>query len=226
MHELCIKIIIIIYSINYNMNGTNCKTTSSVENKRLSDKIIGLYFLSGILNTNKIRINHLGNTKLGENTVIRDKEIDFYSIAKLDIGAVHGFVYKCTITHHDISGSKRLPLYFINIAWSRPLQTSSLYHILVYFDITSQINNVDDLFMKDIEGKFSIYAIINHKEIVLEENIIKYPGDDVIIEKLKKLTLMDEMKQHMFGLIDAQKKEMAKLYKHPSINLPEKYRKR
>ena len=43
----------------------------------MNGKIIGLYLLNGIKDTNKIRIKHIRNVKLEKNTIIRDKEIDF-----------------------------------------------------------------------------------------------------------------------------------------------------
>jgi len=186
----------------------------------MNKNLIGIYTIDGIKGKNKIRINHKCNTILKEDMVIKDQNLEKYPIAKLHIGVATGYVYKCTLTHHYIASTKRLPLYYINVLWVKPIQILSVYRIIVYFDITSKITSADDLIGKEIEGIFSIYAIVDNKEIPLDKNIIKYPGDTEIIANLKKLTVMKDMKEYLYDLIDSKKKEIAKKYGFKNYKIP------
>ena len=185
-----------------------------------NNNIIGLYVINGIVKTNKIRINHIGNTVLKKDMTIKDQKIKDYPIKKLDVGMVTGYVYKSTITHHYISSSKRLPLFYINVSWIRPMQIIPLYNIMVYFNITSKINSAKDLFNKKIKGVFSIHAIIDNKNIPLKENITKYPGDAQIIADLEKLTVMEGMIDYLHDIIDQKQKEIAEKYGTLDYKIP------
>ena len=185
-----------------------------------NNNIIGLYVINGIAKTNKIRINHIGNTVLKKDMRVKDQKIKDYPIKKLDVGMVSGYVYKSTITHHYISSSKRLPLFYINVSWIRPMQIIPLYNIMVYFNITSKINSAKDLFNKKIKGVFSIHAIIDNKNIPLKENITKYPGDAQIIADLEKLTVMEGMIDYLHDIIDQKQKEIAEKYGTLDYKIP------
>ena len=187
----------------------------------MNNDIIGLYAINGIEKTNKIRINHISNIELKKDMVIKDQEVKKYVIEKLDAGVVYGYIYKSIITHHYINSSKRLPLFYINVIWVMPIQIILLYRIIVYFDITSEINSVADLFDKEIEGVFSTHTIVNNKNIPLEENIIKYSGDTKVIAKLEKLTMMGEMIDYLHDLIALKKNEIAKKYGSRNYKIPE-----
>jgi len=150
---------------------------------------IAIFTLHGIKNKNKIKIKHVDNIKLKKQEYIKDTFIKKFDL----ISQVYGEIYHCNITNNFLMISKKLPMYYINIILEKPFRKILLFRIYLFFTIETNIKSSKDLLENDIDGKFNLEISINNINKDLDNNIIKYPGDEELFNDLIIFTKNNEM---------------------------------
>lgn len=156
-------------------------------------KICGVFIVNGIKDTNKAKITHVNNIEMVKNQLINDT---FYDAYKIDDDTT-GNIYKCNISDDYLMSSKELPLFYINVVLKKFMQNTLLFKLCFYFNIGSDIQSVQDLLDKEVEGSFSVIIIVNNHKKVLDADIKNFKGEEKHLEQLREFTKGDHMKDLM-----------------------------
>lgn len=131
------------------------------------DNFIGIYTTELPIMPNLIRFNFKGTIEKKECGAITDTPLSVYDICE----NIKAYMYKCNMTHYFLSSSKKIPIMYINICYTKyPMRIVLLCRLLLYFiiDNTDNISSIDDLISKYISGKFVLESIICEKQQVIE----------------------------------------------------------
>lgn len=174
--------------------------------------LIGIYTVgySNIINT--IRLEHLTTIDKSQAGSITDKQIEVFEISKY----VNAFMYKCAMTHHFLMSTKKLPVAYINVCYTKyPLKVVLLYRIFLYFEIDSveHIRSMNDLLINDLFGKFIVEASINNKMAEIEIVDEGLNDNNELYNKMINFTKSNEMVTLMEELIQEVEKAMVIQYK-------------
>ncbi len=150
-------------------------------------KVSGVFIVNGIKDTNKAKITHVNNME--NNQIINDNFHDSYKIDE----DTTGDIYKCNISDRFLMSTKELPLFYINVILKKFMQSTLLFKLCFYFNVESNLQNVEDLLDKEIEGSFSVVILVNNHKKVLNSDIKNFKGDEEHLEQLKKFTKDDQM---------------------------------
>lgn len=176
------------------------------------ENLIGIYTIcfSDLFNT--IKLENLGTINGDDIKSITDQQMDTFEISK----NVHGFIYKCNMTHHFLMSTKKLPVAYINVCYTKyPLKVVLLYRIFLYFKIDNvdHIKKIQDLVEKDFSGNFIIEASIGDQVLEIE-NIEKGKNNNGELNKIMvELTKSNDMMVLIGELIDDIEKAMSIQYK-------------
>jgi putative lipoic acid-binding regulatory protein len=111
---------------------------------------------------NTIKLSSLGTYDKTNVNAITDEQIDVYEI----MPNVMCFMNKCNITHYFLMSTKKIPIAYINICYTKyALKPVLLCRIFLYFNIdnVTHIKSINDLTKKCFDGTFSLEATINNK---------------------------------------------------------------
>jgi len=191
----------IIDLIKYNMNQLQ-------KNKRIRH---GVYNIIGIHTDNishKAIIKGAGNIKLGNGEIVKDTLLNRFNITNI----VHGEVNKCNIIDKYLLSNKKLPVMYISVVYEKPLVRDVLFTIFLYFTITDDIKNEDDLINKEINGLFSVEMMMNKSNVIIDSDISNngYINDETVIENIKEMIFSSEIKPIIENLIVVKDEERRK----------------
>lgn len=171
------------------------------------EKLCAVYTLDGIKNKDAVRLKHVDTfVKDGseEEIPLRDTCIKKYDVMK----SVFGLIFVCNMTHHFLTTTKKLPMIYIQILKERPLQSTYLMTIKLYFTITTDVHTEDQLLNKPLYGTFSIEAQIGDKTIPLDQNITVFPGHQKLVDQLIKFTENDDMIDIINDVIEIEEEKL------------------
>ena len=132
-----------------------------METKNNDETLIGIYAVEPIDGTNGVYIKHTDTIK--GDAPIRDTFIKQYELTKDVVAGICA----CNITHFFIEKSKKLPVMNVTVCLNKYLRTVPLYRLFLDFEITSNIDSVDDLLNKPVIGKYSLNVAIGMNGITL-----------------------------------------------------------
>lgn len=183
------------------------------------EQLCSVYTLNGIKNKDAVRLKHIdtfikdyNNESELESELepeqlecqLRDTCIKQYNVMK----GVVGLVYVCNMTHHFLTTTKKLPMVYIKILRELPLRSIYLMTIKMYFTITSEVHNEEELLNKPLHGTFSIEAYIGDKTIPLDQNITVFPGHEKLINQLIKFTENEDMLDIINDLVEMEDEKL------------------
>lgn len=136
----------------------------------------------------KIKINHIDNVNLDKTQFVPDSVIEMFDVDT----KVAGVIYRCNITNNFLMSTKTLPVLYLNVVYQKMLKSFLVYSIQLNFTITQEINSVDDLLNKPLNGYFTMQMVIedSKKDVEIKEQVTC----DGFIAKLKNLALNSDMK--------------------------------
>jgi|688.fasta_scaffold181964_2 hypothetical protein len=152
-------------------------------------KLTGIFTIHGIENKNKVKIEHLENVSLKENEYISDKIVKRIEL----FNGTFAEIYVCYLTDGFLSMSKKLPMFYVSVIHEKPLRRFLLFRVYFIFEITSKITTSKQLLNERLSGKFSLEISIENQRKDLGENIDKFPGNEIIYDKLINFTSSTEM---------------------------------
>ena len=186
------------------------------------ENLIGIYTTKYTENNNAIKLENMGTIDKTQVNSITDQQLDMYEIKK----HVQGFMYKCNMTHFFLMSTKKLPVAYINICYTKyPLKVVLLYRIFIYFNIGSieHIKSMDDLVNKELPGVFSLEVSIGDKimDIGTVEDGNNFNGElnNKIVELSKSaemLLLIDDLIKDVEHAMSIEYKE-DELFEMPNI---------
>jgi hypothetical protein len=167
----------------------------------------GVYNVNG-MNGQKAIIKGAGNIKLGNGEVVKDTLLNRFNITNV----VYGEINKCNIIDKYLLSNKKLPVLYVSVVYEKPLVRDVLFTIFLYFTITDDIKNENELINKEINGLFSVEMMMNKSNTVIESDISKngYVNDDTVIENIKEMIFSSEIKPIIEGLITIKDEERRK----------------
>lgn len=173
-----------------------------------NNRLCGIFSLEGIQGESKIKINHLNNVTLKEQEHIQDTLIKQYNIMENVVGEI----YSCNITDLFLMSTKKLPMLYLNVILEKPLRRILLFRIYLCFTISAKINNSKDLLNSQHDGKFSIEIVLDGKKTEIDKEILKYPGNDEMYDKLTTFVSVDDMKDLISSMVGDIEKKMKDEY--------------
>lgn len=188
--------------------------------------MIGIYSLKGVKNKNKIKITHLDNLEVTPDLCIRDTSLTTYTIDKAN--SIYGEVFAANISDRELISSKKQPIIYISTFLNKPLKTSALYKIMLYFTITETVKSQADFLSKYLKGFFSLELLKDNQSVTLDMKIDNYPGEEKMLKKLMDFTKTDDMKEIFEDLAYEEEEKIASKYKanfefkkapEPTVNL-------
>jgi len=177
------------------------------QNKRIRH---GVYNVNGIHNENsqKAIIKGAGSIKLGNGEIVKDTLINRFNITNI----VYGEINKCNIVDKYLLTNKKLPVLYVSVVYEKPLVRDVLFTIFLYFTITDNIKNENELINKEINGSFSVEMIMNKSNTIIDSDISKngYVNDDKVIENIREMIFSSEIKPIIENLIVIKDEERRK----------------
>lgn len=175
----------------------------------------GVYNVNGIHpdnlsneNSHRAIIKGAGNIKLGNGEIVKDTLLNRFNITNV----VHGEINKCNIIDKYLLSNKKLPVMYVSVVYEKPLVRDVLFTIFLYFTITDDIKNEDDLINKEINGLFSVEMMMNKSNVIIDSNISNngYISDEKVIENIKEMIFSSEIKPIIENLIVVKDEERRK----------------
>ena len=176
---------------------------------KTTNNITGIFKLQGITNKNKIKIKHIDNIQLQQHEHVADtlvKKINIFDNTFAEI-------YTCNITNSHLLLSKKLPLMYISVIHEKPLRKILLFRVYIFFTISSNIESSQQLLENNHDGKFNMEIAIENNKRQLDDTIDKYPGDELMYDKLTNFVLANEMQNLCKNLIDEIDRKILQEYK-------------
>ena len=164
----------------------------------------GIYNVNGVSDKKAI-IKGVGSIKLGKDDSVKDTFVNRFNITNI----VFGEINKCNIIDKYLSSNKKLPILYITVVYEKPLVRDVLFTIFLYFTITDDVKNENELINAELNGTFSIEMIMNNSNIVIDSDISTngYISDDKVIENIKEMIFSQETKPIIDNLIVSKDKE-------------------
>ena len=126
---------------------------------------------------------------------------------------ISGEVYACNITNNYLVMSKKQPMLYINVRWTKyKFAKPILYTLCLYFTIETEVKSSEELLKKPLCGKFSLEVHIGNQQKQLDKKIDKFPGNDEIVETLVDFTQTDEMKNLLKNLVEIEEEKRRDQY--------------
>lgn len=175
------------------------------------EKVHGVFTVRGFRDANQVKIKHLANMTLKPGQQIPDEKIEEFDIVNKGCGKITGTVFKPHISNSYLMSSKKLPVLSVSVINARTLTSFMLYRIIVFFTITQNVKTVNQLLKEKLNGTYSLELQIKDNTQVLDDALVFY-GRDELIEKLKGLTMEDDMKALANDLADESETEFSKMY--------------
>lgn len=170
----------------------------------MENRLCGIFSISGISNSEKIKIIHEQNIILEKHEHIEDTLLDQSNLIKNH--RVFGRMYKCNISDSYLMSTKKLPIMYISVIYEKPLRNFQLFRVYLCFTIDKDIKKIKELLDEEIEGKFTIELDIDGQRKVIDE-IKAYPTDKNIKNKLNKFVQNKDMLEMIESMIgDVNKK--------------------
>ena len=176
------------------------------------ENLIGIYTIGYSDLPDSVKLENLAIIDKTQVNTITDKQIEIYEISKF----VNAFMYKCNMTHHFLMSTKKLPVAYINVCYTKyPLKVVLLYRVFLYFKIDNvdHIENINDLTQKEFSGKFILEAIIGDQNTEIEVIDQGINNNNELYKKIIKLTQSDDMINLVQELIQDVEKAMIIQYK-------------
>ena len=176
------------------------------------DNLLGIYTVGYSDLSNTIKLECLGALDKTQGPSVTDQQLSTFEISKF----VHGFMYKCNITHHFLLSTKKLPVAYINVCYTKyPLKVVLLYRIFLYFNIDSvdHITKMEDFVEKPFNGKYVIEASINNKVLEIENIDEGYNNDNQLNDKMMELVKSQDMMDLLTELVEDVEEAMCIQYK-------------
>ena len=155
-------------------------------------KKCGVQYVDGIKKENSAIIKSTQIIDLEYGMHIPDKLIERFNL----FDEVFGEVYECNILDNYLMRSKKLPIMYLRVLISRPLNPVLLTKFTLYFTIKSDIQSEEELINSKIDGEFTIETEIKGASKVLD-TLEYYPGQANIINKLKRIVNNDIMVEYL-----------------------------
>lgn len=175
----------------------------------MTEVICGVYTLEGKKGEHGVNIRPLGTVKLKEGEQIADTKITEYDV----MTNVTGNVYACNITNEYVTRSKRLPMLYINIVWTKYLRSTLLCRLYLLFEIQTDVKSSDELLTQVLHGEFYTEIEINRKKKILDiKGIEKFLGKDEVIKKLSDFTQTEGIKEILKSLINIEEQKLAEIH--------------
>lgn len=181
----------------------------------MANKVNGIYTLSSVENKSAVRIKHLENIQLEEHHHVFDTCVDDFPITKNVVGRT----YVCNILDKYLMSSKTQPVLYTSVVYKRPLGLVLLYNIYLYFTIESNVTSSEEFLNNELNGKFSLYVVIEDQMKELEKHIDKYPGNDKMLKMLRDFTTSDEMIELVNALVESENEKTRQKYAGDFTNL-------
>lgn len=169
----------------------------------------GIYCLKGIKYKDQVKIKHIDTIKTSIDNRITDTFIESYTINK----NITGQIFACSLTNNFLSSTKKLPMIYIDVWWTRVIQRKLLYRLFLYFTIKEEVKSSKQLINCPLKGIFSIEVSIEDQLNSLDEINI-YPGNKEIKDILINFTKSKNMKLFHKQLSDLEEKKIADKYKN------------
>ncbi len=189
--------------------GTVGTLQSSHHKEEEKGTLCGVYTLQGVDNKNAVKIVFLDTVRLDEGQQIKDTFINFYQISKY----ISGHIWVCNITNHYLISSKKQPMMYVDIWLSKRMKKKLVFRMYLNFIIQEDIESKESFLTKPLKGKFQIEISMGSITKELDNNIKVYPGNKGIIDRLKELTLTEEMKALLLTMESQIDEEWAAEYK-------------
>jgi hypothetical protein len=172
------------------------------------ESVCGIYMIQGIKGKSKAKIKHLQNIIMKLNQRISDTLISNINVTK----NVIGYIYSCNLTNSFIQSTKKLPVMYIDVWWDRSVKKKLLYRLFLYFTITQDINNVDQLINQSLKGTFSFEVLIDNESKPIDTDNNIYKGNEETIQSIKEFVLSNDMKNFHDSLIKIEEDKLAQEY--------------
>lgn len=163
----------------------------------------GVYNINGV-SEQKAIIKGTGNIRLGAGEIVKDTLVNRFNITNV----VYGEIYKCNIIDTYLLSNKKLPILYVSVVYEKPLVRDVLFTIFLYFTITDNIKNENELINNEITGLFSVEMMMDKSNNIIESDV--YIDDNTIIENIKKLIFSSEIKLIIEELIIIKDEERRK----------------
>ena len=153
----------------------------------------GIYNVQGVqsdTSSHRAIIKGAGSIKLGPGEIVKDTLSSKFDITKV----VHGEINNCNIVDKYLLSNKKLPVLYVSVVYEKPLVRDVLFTIFLYFTITDDIKNENDLINTEINGQYSVEMIVNKTNVVLDSDINNngFTNNNEIINDIKKMIFSPE----------------------------------
>lgn len=174
----------------------------------MAEKSTGMYTIVGVEGESKIIIKFVGNIENIESC--HDTFLEEYEIQSSP--RVIGRIFACCIPEKFLMSSKKQPILKFDVIYERPLLTALVLQLYVLVTITENVKSAEQFLHSSLDCVFSIEIVSNDVSRVLDGNLIKYPGNEKIIQILKIMTTHPYMKECISSFIAKTEKANRKKY--------------
>jgi hypothetical protein len=176
--------------------------------KKNNNIVCGVYTLQGVEGKNAVKIKHIDTVYVNETERIQDTCIDGYEISK----HIAGTVFACNITNTYLTQSRKQPMIYIDVWWTKYMRKVLLYRLFLYFNIEDDAKSYDEFLKKQLKGTFSIEVTIEDKSMPLEKTIEKFEGNKKMKDLLIKFTKNDKMNELHKDLIATEEHKLTEKF--------------
>jgi hypothetical protein len=144
-----------------------------------NNKTLGIFNLDGVKNTSHVKINHSANIEATEK--INDNMLLHLPLDKANY--IQSILYKANVTQFDLMRSKKQPVLYLNILFSKTMKVSLLYTLTLYFNIIDKsVKSQEDLLNNEIKGEFTLELqnVMTRVTTKVDKPIVNYVDDNYI----------------------------------------------
>lgn len=183
-----------------------------LKTKKTEKKLYNIYVLKGVENKNEMKITHVKTEYLNKNEM-DDTIIETY-VLKKDVyeGIITGDVYLCNMTNEDLMKTKKLPMLYIDVTWSRTLKKMKLYRIYLFFTITQEVRSKNELLKKSLKGKYSLEICYENKYEKIEREIKNYTNNKEMLNIMKEEAMKEKLMLYSDQEVEKENEKIKEQY--------------
>ena len=148
------------------------------------------YCVDPIKGEDKIKINYINYLDLKETEEVEDKLIDDFDVIPNKVIAK---VYKSIFNNTHLMSSKKLPVLYANVIYSKKIHDISVFKIFFLANIDQDVTSAQQLLNAQLKSFFSTEVLIQGQLKSLDPRIPIYCGEKKLIQRFKDMINSKEM---------------------------------
>lgn len=162
--------------------------------------------------TNKGIIKFEKNINYSESTKKNDEKLkdEFKKSINLE-NNISINMFHVKLTNEFLKKTKKIPIYYFDVVWSKSIKSILLYRFYIFFLITDEIKKKEELINNKLTGEYKLILSFEKNHQTIEE--LEEFDENQIIEKIKNFLETPLMKKKNKEIIEKKDQDIYGKYK-------------